>query len=53
MRNNDKPEKAIAEVTNKALSIIEKREIEAAKDTSLMPGVLETLKTLKKKDLKT
>lgn len=52
MRNNDKSEKAIVEVTNKALSIIEKREIEAAKDTSLMSGVLETLKTLKKKDLK-
>ncbi|MCW3994503.1 MAG: HAD family hydrolase [Candidatus Bathyarchaeota archaeon] len=52
MKNNGKSEKAIKEIRGKALAIAEKFELEAAKSTSLLPGVAETLKTLKKMGLK-
>ena len=52
MKNNGKSEKTIMETRQKALAIAEKYELEAAKTTGLLPGVLETLKALKKMDLK-
>lgn len=52
LRNNGKPEKAFIEIRKKALEIAEKYELEAAKTTSLLSGVLETLKSLKKMGLK-
>lgn len=52
MKNNGQSEKAMIETRQKALAIAEKYELEAAKTTSLLSGVLETLKTLKKMNLK-
>lgn len=52
MKNNGKSEKAMEEIRTKALATAEKYELEAAKGTSLLSGVLETLKALKKMDLK-
>jgi len=52
MKNNGKSEKAFMDVRAKASEIAEKYELEAAKDTSLLVGVLETLKDLKKMGLK-
>jgi phosphoglycolate phosphatase len=52
MKNKGKSEKAIEENREKALAIAEKYELEAAKTTSLLPGVLDTLKALKKMNLK-
>jgi HAD superfamily hydrolase (TIGR01509 family) len=52
MKNNGKSEKAFMDVRAKALAIAEKYELEAAKATSLLPGVLETLKDLKRMGLK-
>jgi len=52
MKNNGRSEKAFMDVRRKALAIAEKYELEAAKTTSLLPGVLETLKALKKMDLR-
>lgn len=51
-KNNGKSEKEFTDLRNKALEIAEKYELEAAKTTSLLPGVLETLKALKEKNLK-
>jgi phosphoglycolate phosphatase len=42
----------VMEIRNEALAIAEKYELEAARDTGLMPGVNETLKTLKRMGLK-
>jgi HAD superfamily hydrolase (TIGR01549 family) len=52
MKNNGKSEKSIEEIREKALAIAEKYELEAARTTSLLPGVLDTLKTLKEMSLK-
>jgi HAD superfamily hydrolase (TIGR01549 family) len=52
MKNNGKSEKSMNANRNVALAIAEKYELEAAKTTSLLPGVLETLKALKKMRLK-
>lgn len=52
LKNKNKSKKEISEIRRKALAIAEKYELEAAKNTSLLPGVAETLKTLKKKGLK-
>jgi len=52
MRNNDESEKTRKETRNKALAIADKYELEAARTTSLLPGVMETLKALKKMGLK-
>lgn len=52
LKNNNKPKKAMEEIRKRALAIAEKYELEAAKDTKLLPRVLETLKTLKKMNLK-
>ncbi len=52
MKNNGKSEETLMETRDKALAIAEKYELEAAKTTGLLPGILETLKTLKKMTLK-
>lgn len=52
MRNNGKSEKAVEKVRKQALAIAEKYELEAAKTTNLLPGVMEVLKTLKGMGLK-
>jgi HAD superfamily hydrolase (TIGR01509 family) len=52
LKNNGKSERAVEKVRNEALAIAEKYELEAAKTTALLPGVIETLKTLKKPGLK-
>jgi HAD superfamily hydrolase (TIGR01549 family) len=52
MKNNGQSENAITQIRRKALEIAEKYELEAAKYTSLFPGVMETLGTLKGMGLK-
>lgn len=52
MKNNNKLANKIEEVRSKALAIAEKYELEAAKTTSLQPGIKEILKTLKDMGLK-
>ncbi|MEM3054721.1 MAG: HAD family hydrolase [Candidatus Bathyarchaeia archaeon] len=47
MKNNGKTTAKIEEVRRKALAIAENHELEAAKTTSLQPGVKEILKALK------
>jgi HAD superfamily hydrolase (TIGR01509 family) len=52
MRNNRKPKQIMEETRANVLAIAEKHELAAARNTSLLPGVLMTLKTLKKMGLK-
>jgi len=52
MKINGKTEVEAAKVIGEALALIEEREMEAAKNTELMSGVLETLKALKGRGLK-
>ena len=52
MKNNGKSEKAFTDIRAKALEIAENYELAAAKTTSLLPGILDTLKALKKMNLK-
>jgi HAD superfamily hydrolase (TIGR01549 family) len=52
VKNNGKPAEAFEEVRSQALAIAEKYEMEAATTTSLMPGANETLKELKRMNLK-
>ena len=52
MRNNGKDKDEIEEVREKALSIVEKFELEAVRQTSLIPGAQETLEELKRMNLK-
>jgi HAD superfamily hydrolase (TIGR01509 family) len=52
MKNNGKSEQTMKEIQEKVLAIAEKYELEAAKTTSLLSGVLETLKALRKMSLK-
>ncbi|UCE96086.1 MAG: HAD family hydrolase [Candidatus Bathyarchaeota archaeon] len=52
LRNNGKREQEFSIVKRKALSIASEHELKAARETSLLPGVFETLKTLKKMNLK-
>jgi HAD superfamily hydrolase (TIGR01549 family) len=52
LKNHGKTESAVQSVREKALAIAEKHELEAAKNTSLLPGVLVTLKALRKRGLK-
>ena len=52
MRNNGKKEKEFFAVQKHALSISLEHELKAARETSPLPGVLETLKTLRKRNLK-
>ena len=53
LKNSSESKKAIEEILGKALAIAEKYELEAAKNTGLLPGVAETLKELRKMGLKT
>jgi HAD superfamily hydrolase (TIGR01549 family) len=52
VKNTGKPVEAMNEIRNEALVIAEKYELEAAASTDLLPGAYETLKTLKRMDLK-
>ena len=51
LKNSGKPE-TNEKVRKEALAIAEKYELEAARDTSLLPGANETLKALKRRGLK-
>ena len=52
MRNNGKKEQEFFTIQKHVLSIALKHELKAARETSLLPGVFETLKTLKTMNLK-
>lgn len=51
-KHSDKSAETFAEIRNGALAIAEKYELEAAAQTSLMPGANETLKLLKQMKIK-
>lgn len=53
LKNNGKSTNAFQKIREEVLRIAERHELEAAKDTNLLPGVTEMLKTLRKKKLKT
>jgi len=52
MRNNGESDEKFEAVRRKVFEIAEKHELEAARTTQLLPGVAETLKILKKMNLK-
>lgn len=52
LKNNRKPTRTINKVRNQVSAIAEKYELEAAKTTELLSGVVETLEALKKMGLK-
>jgi len=52
MKNSGKSTRTLEKVQNEALAIAERHEMEAAKTTSLLPNVIETLKILKEMRLK-
>jgi len=52
MRNNGRKEREFSTIQKHVLSMAGKHEIKAARETSLLPGVFEILKTLKKMNLK-
>ena len=52
MRNNGKSKDEIEDIREKALSIVERFELEAARQTSLVPGAQEILEELKRMNLK-
>lgn len=52
LKNSGKGERAFMKIKEKALKVAEKFEMEAATNTSLLPGVVETLKALRKRGLK-
>jgi len=52
LKNNHKSARAVSKLRNEALAIAEKYELEAAKTTGLLSGVVETLEGLKKMGLK-
>lgn len=52
MKNQGKPAEAINEISKSAFRIAEKHELEAATSTNLLSGAVETLKALKRTDLK-
>ncbi len=51
MRNHRKGEKDISKQRESVLSIVEEHEMEAAHSTRLLPGILDTLRTLKQMGL--
>ena len=53
MKNNGREEHDVARMKKAVFSVANRHELEAAHTTSLMPGIPETLKTLKKMNLKT
>lgn len=52
MKNTGKSARALNKVRSEALAIAERHELEAAKVTSLLPNVVETLRTLRERHLK-
>jgi len=52
VKNSGKSAMVMEEIRKEALGIAEDYELEAARDTSLLPGASETLKALKQKGLK-
>jgi HAD superfamily hydrolase (TIGR01509 family) len=52
MKNSGKSAEAMDEISNEALAMAEKYELEAAVSTDLLPGAYETLKALKQMNLK-
>ncbi len=52
MKNAEKPASQISDTKREVMRIAEKYEAEAAEGTSLLPGAVETLKSLKKAGLK-
>jgi phosphoglycolate phosphatase len=52
MKNNHKSQKDFARLKQDVLKILEKYEMQSAATTAVIPGILETLKTLKKKKVK-
>ncbi len=52
LKHQGKPEETINEIRRSALKIAEKYELEAAEKTNLLSGAVETLKALKRIDLK-
>jgi len=52
MRNNGKGKREVARVKETVLSLVDSYELEAARSTNLLPGVLEALKVLRKMGLK-
>ena len=52
LNNSGKSDRAVNKIRNEVLAIAEGYELEAAKTTGLLPGVAETLETLKKMGLK-
>lgn len=52
VKNSGKSAEAMEEIRKEALGIAEKYELEAARNTSLLPGANDTLKTLKQMGLK-
>jgi HAD superfamily hydrolase (TIGR01509 family) len=52
MKNNGKKEIEIAKIREEIFKLAERRELEAARTTELLPGTSETLKMLKKSKLK-
>jgi phosphoglycolate phosphatase len=52
MKNQGKNQKQYSKLKETVLAILEKYELESAKTTSPIPGILETLKTLKQNKLK-
>lgn len=52
LRNMGKNEKTLRKIREKALEVAQRHEMEAARTTSLLPGVAETLKSLRQMNLK-
>jgi HAD superfamily hydrolase (TIGR01509 family) len=52
MKNQGKPANRMEKIRREALAIAEKHELEAALNTSLLPGVVDTLQALRRKGLK-
>jgi HAD superfamily hydrolase (TIGR01509 family) len=52
LKHQGKPDEAVSEIRRTALKIAEKYELEAAEQTNLLSGAVETLKALKRTDLK-
>jgi HAD superfamily hydrolase (TIGR01549 family) len=52
MKNSSKSNEGMDKIRKEALTIAEEYELEAARDTSLLPGATETLKTLKRMGMK-
>jgi HAD superfamily hydrolase (TIGR01509 family) len=52
VKNSSKPSRFLEEIRSEALAMAEKYELEAAMSTSLLPGAVETLKALRRMNLK-